>query len=224
MSDENSEVVAEQAPESLGSFGPACFLTQISRLRSQFQTAIYSSFIAALLISSIMLKLSSVPAALDWLLLFTLVTGVRIYFGLIRHAKNQTIRTASEWYGFFLLGCLASGVLWSYLGISVIPGLHLAMMDLVFMHALCILFIAGLSAGAMFTYRFSLPALLAFSLPAVVPYGIYLAIQDGFYLPIFGMVFLIYYLFIVLIASHHSQKVLTNIRIASGSSDNELPD
>jgi len=187
-------------------FRPACFLKQVEQLREGFQTAIYASFIAALLITSILLKIIPTSSSIDWLILFSIFTGVRVYFGLIRNNHQFSIVTASEWYGFFLIGCIVSGSMWCYMGLGLIPNLELQPFEIIYLHAINILFIAGLTAGAMIAYKVSILALFAFSLPAIVPYAIYLVVQDDFYTPVLGTVFLIYYLFILMLGISNYQK------------------
>ncbi|MDX1518772.1 MAG: hypothetical protein R3318_01525 [Gammaproteobacteria bacterium] len=165
--------------------------------------------------SSIILKLAPGHASLDWLILFTIITGLRVYFGLVRINHRLSINTACEWYGCFLLGSFVSGGLWCYLGLSVIPGLQVQAIDYVFLHAMNVLFIAGLTASTLFAFRHSMLAMLAFSLPAVVPYAVYLAVQANPYLPVLGTVFLIIYLFMLLNVLNHCQKQVQETGTAS---------
>lgn len=202
-------------------FRPVCFLKQLEQLREGFQTAIYASFVAALLITSILLKIIPTSSSIDWLILFSVVTGVRVYFGLIRNNHQFSIVTASEWYGYFLIGCFVSGGMWCYMGLVLIPNLELQPFEIIYLHAINILFIAGLTAGAMITYKMSILALFTFSLPAIVPYAIYLVMQDDLYTPVLGTVFLIYYLFILMLGISNYQKTAQELWTADHQSTSD---
>ncbi len=196
-------------------FDPICFLKQVEALHGQFQFLVYSSFIAALLVASIIMKLSPGPAGTDWLMLFSLVTGLRIYFGLVRNNHRFNLITACEWYGTFLIGSFIAGALWCYLGLGVIAGLNLQAIDLIYLHAVNVLVISSLTAGALYACRTSLLGVLAFSLPAVVPYALYLAAQEEFYLPTLGTLFLIYYLFLLVLALGQCHQPARDTRAAA---------
>ncbi len=199
MPDNQDKVLASYASQPDTAFAPADFLSRIRSLRVQFRTSIYASVAAALLMASIISKFASLVVITDWLILFAIVSLARVYTGVLRHQGELSIRSASEWYIFFLLGCFAAGCLWAYLGMRILPGLALPAIDMLFLHALAILFIAGLTSGALYIYKNSLPGQFAFSVPAILPYSVYLIMQSDPYLPIFGTVFLIFFLFTLLL-------------------------
>lgn len=191
-----SVVSPQQAPAV---FDPGVFLDQVEVLQQQFARAVFPSAVAAFLSACIIYKFSSDSACLYWLIVFAFITGLRIYHGLVRGREQESIVGASEWYSLFLLGCIMAGSMWSYLGIAVIAALEMGRLELAFLHSINVLFIAGLTAGALLSYRTSFLAFLVFSLPAVVPYGIYLAVQPDSYQPIPGILLLMYFLFLLMI-------------------------
>ncbi|MCG8324749.1 MAG: hypothetical protein MI673_04465 [Thiotrichales bacterium] len=212
MPETRTRTSAPAAAQPATAFDPVCFLKQIEVLHGQLPTALYASFIAALLAASVCLKLAPGNAAIDWLILYTLMTGVRVYFGLIRNQHQHTIVTASEWCGYFILGCFMSGCMWAWFGMALVPALEVPYLEAVFLHAVVILFIAALTAGAVITYRASQLAMLAFTLPAVVPYAVFLIAQESVHLAVLGTLFLMYFLFMILIGSRYASRPASTTR------------
>ncbi|MBN1959276.1 MAG: response regulator [Desulfuromonadales bacterium] len=98
-------------------------------------------------------------AAIIWLVLYSLLMGARLWWGIRYQKTEHERRNPREWIIFYAWAAGASGVLWGTLTLLAYPVVPQEA------RALMVMLAAGLSASAVASYTVTLAATFAFILP-----------------------------------------------------------
>lgn len=144
---------------------------QVDVLFAQLPIALTANLTAAIFLVGVFWQISPQPVLFSWLGLSVLVTLLR--FGLIRRYRESSKGSegAHHWLVWFVVGVIASGVIWGMSVILLIP------VDSLVHVGFAVLWVCGLSAGTIASLAVVKGAFFAFSLPALTPGILYLLMQ-----------------------------------------------
>ncbi|MEA3275114.1 MAG: EAL domain-containing protein [Pseudomonadota bacterium] len=180
------------APDAMDDEAARLRAKQVDVLFDQSPVALAASAAAAIFLVGMFWGASPQPILLGWFGLSVLVTVVRI--GLIRRYRGSSDgpERARHWLRWFVAGVILSGAIW---GVSVI--LLVPVESLVHV-GFAVLWVCGLSAGAVAALAVVKGAFFAFSVPALTPGILYLLMQGEALAATIGGAQLIFLVFISL--------------------------
>lgn len=131
-----------------------------------------------------------------WYGLTISVTFLRWILGKLYDDQEAKIQNFTYWRNLFTLGALWGGVCWSYLVVYIFP--YVSNLQ----QTLCILIIAGVTAGSVTTLsgvKFAVVGYLCFSL---IPLILELFLINNYIYQLFTFTAVVYFLFLVIISSN----------------------
>ncbi|GJL73427.1 MAG: hypothetical protein NMNS01_26260 [Nitrosomonas sp.] len=146
---------------------------QVELLYDQLRVGQAGSIASALFLVGVFWTVTPHLILIFWLTLVLVISAFRLH--LIHRFERYAGRDeqAEYWLGLFVAGAAASGITWGMATIILIPDRSVSHISFV------LLWIGGLSAGAVAAYSVLKRAFLAFTLPALLPTAIYLLIIGG---------------------------------------------
>ncbi len=162
---------------------------EVEILYDQARVSYLAAQSAALLYIFFLWGQASTSILLPWIIVFSLLNIVRYgfvyaYFKAEDHSKNYKI-----WLYWFWAGTTLSGAMWGGLALLILP-----LQDPNYTAA-TILVISGLVGGTLGTYAISRLSYLSYSSTSLLPLMYILLIQDETALKLFGLIVLVYYIF-----------------------------
>jgi diguanylate cyclase (GGDEF)-like protein len=145
----------------------------------------------------------SQESILAWLLVFTSLTGFRLYRSHAFLNSENTSSNPDYWFSWHLAGVIISGLIWGGFILLLVQSADNTYLSLAIMCA------AGLCAGAATAYSASLISFLVFSIPLLSPIGGFLVLSEQPTTSTLG-----YFIFLFLIAiiaiTYRSNKSMTS--------------
>jgi diguanylate cyclase (GGDEF)-like protein len=162
---------------------------EVEILYDQARVSILAAQTAALLYIFFMWGHAASGVLLPWIIVFTLLSmvrygGVYAYFKTDDHGENPKV-----WLNRFLAGTTLSGAMWGGLALLILPAPDPNYT------AVTILVISGLVGGTLGTYGINRPAYICYSSTSLLPLSCILLIQDEATLKLFGLIVVVYYVF-----------------------------
>jgi diguanylate cyclase (GGDEF)-like protein/PAS domain S-box-containing protein len=146
---------------------------QVELLYDQLRVGQAGSIASALFLVGVFWTITPHSILIIWFTLVLVISALRFY--LIHRFERWSGGTEQTeyWLGLFIAGTAASGLTWGMATIILIPDRSIAQISLV------LLWIGGLSAGAVAAYSVIMRAFLAFTVPALLPSVAYLLVIGG---------------------------------------------
>lgn len=162
---------------------------EVEILYDQARVSFLAAQSAALLYIYFMWGQASTSILLPWIIVFSLLNMVRYgvvyaYFKAQDRSKNY-----KAWLYLFLAGTTLSGAMWGGLALLILPAQdpnYTAVTTLV---------ISGLVGGTLGTYGISRLSYISYSSASLLPLMYILIIQDETNLKLFGLIVVVYYIF-----------------------------
>jgi diguanylate cyclase (GGDEF)-like protein/PAS domain S-box-containing protein len=184
---------------------------QVEVLYDQIPAAVRSHVVAGLLLLIILWNTSPQISLIYWYALLLLLTAYRLgLYYKYKQAPDKQERS-DNWFKWLIICVMASGAVWGVLGIA------LASDNSIIKIAIAIIWICGLTAGAIVTLSMIKGAWLAFSIPALIPLAVYLLLQGGTMNTLGASALLIYFGFLWLSALQMHHTLIEGIRMQLGN-------
>lgn len=137
-----------------------------------------SSFLGAVTVIPVFYAVANHSRMYLWLAAFALVTVARYCTARIYLRKLRNAEQARQGIRVFLLGTLASGVLWGFSGLYFINFSQLSQETAVFYTSLYVLYCCALSSGCLSSYAAHPRIWYSFAIPCLTPLITILALAD----------------------------------------------
>ena len=180
---------------------------QVELLYDQSRVGQASSIASALFLVGVLWMITPHSILIIWFTLILVISALRLYLTHRFERCSGGDEQAEYWLGLFIVGVAASGITWGMATIILIP-------DGSIMHiSIVLLWIGGLSAGAVAAYSVIKRAFLAFSLTALLPTALYLLIIGGKVGTTIGAGIIMYFVFLSLSALRMHKTLMRELSL-----------
>jgi len=180
---------------------------QVELLYDQSRVGQAGSIASALFLVSMLWTITTHSILIIWFTLVLVINVLRLYLTHRFERRAGGEEQAGYWLGLFIAGTAASGITWGMTTIILIPDRSISHISFV------LLWIGGLSAGAVATYSVIKRAFLAFSLPALLPTALYLLSIGGKVETTIGAGAIMYFAFLSLSALRMHKTLMRELRL-----------
>jgi diguanylate cyclase (GGDEF)-like protein/PAS domain S-box-containing protein len=180
---------------------------QVELLYDQFRIGQAGSIASAFFLVGVLWTITPHSILIFWFTLVLIISTLRFYLILRFERCSGEDEQAEYWLRLFIAGAAASGITWGMATIILIPDRSISHISFV------LLWIGGLSAGAVAAYSVIKRAFLAFSLPALLPTALYLLIIGGKVETTIGAGTIIYFVFLSLSALRMHKTLMRELRL-----------
>lgn len=180
---------------------------QVELLYDQLRVGQAASIASALFLVGVLWTITPHSILIIWFTLVLVISALRLYLIHRFERCSGGDKQAEYWLRFFIAGAAASGITWGMATIILIPDKSLSHISFV------LLWIGGLSAGAVATYSVIMRAFLAFTLPALLPTALYLFIIGGKMEATIGAGTIMYFVFLSLSAMRMHKTLMRKLRL-----------
>lgn len=180
---------------------------QVSLLYAQSLVGMSATLAAAVILLGVFWNVAPRSTLLTWFGTLVLVTTFRL--GL-HHRYRRSLDEPDRigyWLTWFIVATAASGLTWGLTVILIAP--HGSMVQMSFP----VLWVSGLSAGAVAAYSATKTAFFAFSLPALIPGALYLLNQNNQIEITLGSALLLFCGFLSLNALRMHRTILNSLQL-----------
>ena len=180
---------------------------QVELLYDQLRVGQAGSIASALFLAGVFWTITPHAILIFWLTLVFVISAFRFY---LIHRFERCYggnEQAGYWLRLFVVGAAASGITWGMATIILVPDRSISHISFV------LLWIGGLSAGAVAAYSVIKRAFLAFTLPALLPTAIYLLIIGGKVEFTIGAGTLMYFVFLSLNALRMHKTLMRELKL-----------
>jgi diguanylate cyclase (GGDEF)-like protein/PAS domain S-box-containing protein len=180
---------------------------QVELLYDQLRVGQAGSIASALFLVGVFWTITPHSILIIWFILVLVISALRFY--LIHRFERWSGGTEQTeyWLGLFIAGTAASGLTWGMATIILIPDRSIAQISFV------LLWIGGLSAGAVAAYSIIMRAFLAFTVPALLPSVVYLLVIGGKMETTIGAGTIMYFVFLSLNALRMHKTLMRELRL-----------
>ena len=180
---------------------------QVELLYDQLRVGQAGSIASALFLVGVFWTITPHSILIIWFTLVLVISALRFY--LIHRFERRSGETEQTeyWLGLFIAGTAASGLTWGMATIILIPDRSIAQISFV------LLWIGGLSAGAVAAYSIIMRAFLAFTVPALLPSVVYLLVIGGKMETTIGAGTIMYFVFLSLNALRMHKTLMRELRL-----------
>ena len=145
----------------------------------------------------------SQASIIAWLIVFTSLTGLRLYRSQVFLNSENTSSNPDYWFSWHLTGVIISGVIWGGFILLLAQSADTTYLSLATMCA------AGLCAAAATAYSASLISFLVFAIPLLSPIGGFLVLSENPSTIVMGF-FVFLFLITIIAISYQLNKSMTS--------------
>ena len=174
---------------------------QIGLLYQQLPSSMAASLAVAIILAVALWGHVPNTSIIAWVAALGLLSTGRFVLSYAFRNKQADGQDMRLWYVYFLMGSIASGIIWGSAGVFLMPEKSLG-------HQVLVIFIlGGIMAGASQSLSAILMAYISFCIPAIIPIFVWLLLQDT---PVhLSMALLIlFFAFMLLVISRHLNHAL----------------
>ena len=172
-------------------------------LHEQSFSNLFLSVLLAISMTIVFRNHLSQASIIAWLLVFTSLTGLRLYRSQAFLNSENTSSNPDYWFSWHLTGVIISGIIWGGFILLLAQSADSTYLSLVTICA------AGLCAGAATAYSVSLISFLVFSIPLLSPIGGFLILSENQTASTLGY-FVFLFLITIVAISYRLNKSMTS--------------
>lgn len=173
-------------------------------LYEQVKISLLTNIVAGVLYSSIMLNVIPHATIILWLTILVVISAIRVFMVYQYHKLENKLRNPELWHVIFIFSVAITGSIWG-------STLLLLPEDVPIYTTITVLFLCGLSSGAVAVLSISRLAYLAFMIPALVPGMIALFLADSYLCNVLSLTILIYFLFLTLSVINTNRRLVSSL-------------
>ena len=175
-------------------------------LYDQVTISLLSNIGVGALYTLIMFNVIPLTTLLSWYAILIVVSSIRIFMVSQYRKLANKINKTQYWYVIFIISVATTGSIWG-------STLFLLPANIPVYEIITVLFLCGLSSGAIAALSISRLGYLAFMIPALVPSIIALSLSDTFLCNVLSIAMLIYLLFMTLSVLNTNRRLVKSLEL-----------